>query len=953
MSMVTTLRSVSDKLIQPLTSRGLNLLPYMVFALSLAMTLYSWRLYDTELKSRAEMIFKDKTEEITSSIIKSLHANEQILRGAGGLFNASRNVSRDEWQRYITTLKLGEYYPGILGVGFSQWIPAQKKMEHIRSIRASGFPNYTIHPEGEREGYSSIIYLEPFDKRNQRAFGYDMFSEPIRREAMERARDTARTSISSKIILVQESDSDKQNGFLIYVPVYRSETPMDTVAARRAALVGFVYSPIRCKDFIYATLGEMPIDISFELFTSEEETQDSLLFSSIDPAKLTLPEGYRPTYQNIKKLEAFGNNWQIAFKSLPLFQEEMRRTSSYAALAGGILVSCLLTMISLMLQSAHNKAIEAAETHRAGEELVRRKLKTIIEPEGDIGELTLADILDRNAVQSMMNDFYRITGFGIGIIDLSGNVLVGTGWQDICTKFHRVNPETTLHCIESDTLLTRGVTHGEVKEYHCKNNMWDLVTPLMVGGKHLGNIFLGQFFYDDETPDYELFRQQARRYQFDEKEYMAAVDKVPRWSRENVATVVAFYAKFADMVSSLGYSSIKIARSLEEQKRLENERLQMEQQLLHAQKLESLGILAGGIAHDFNNILTSIVGNTELALMQLSPESPALENLYRIEKAAARATDLAKQMLAYSGKGKFVVEPIDLNCLIEEMGHMLEVSISKKAIIEYNLAPALPTVDADGTQLRQVIMNLVINASEAIGDQTGVISISTGYLDCTVAYLQDVWSTGQIPAGRYVYLEISDTGCGMEKEIIAKIFDPFFTTKFTGRGLGMAAVLGIIRGHKGAIKIYSEPSKGSSFKVLLPAGNMPAEPVKTGQDVSSWRGSGIVLLVDDEQTIRDIGGQMLGQLGFGVITANDGCEALEAYKNTPGIRFVILDLTMPRMDGEQCFRELKQLDPQVKVIITSGFSEHDVTQKFSEKGIAGFIQKPYRIASLQKALQEL
>ena len=397
----------------------------------------------------------------------------------------------------------------------------------------------------------------------------------------------------------------------------------------------------------------------------------------------------------------------------------------------------------------------------------------------------------------------------------------------------------------------------------------------------------------------------------------------------------------------------KIARDISERKRAEQEKHALEQQVLHAQKLESLGVLAGGIAHDFNNILTSIVGNAELALMKMNPESPAIDNLHKVEEAAARAAELAKQMLAYSGKGKFVVENLDIGRLIEEMLHMLEVSISKKVVLRLNLAPNLPSVEADATQIRQVVMNLVINASEAIGDKSGVIAITTGCMDCKKDYLKDVWLDENIREGLYIYLEIADTGCGMDKETMAKIFDPFFTTKFTGRGLGMAAVLGIVRGHKGAIKIYSEPGKGTSFKILLPASGKPSELFKDDSFKCDWKGSGRVLLVDDEETIRGIGKEMLNALGFETITANDGREAVEVFATTPDISFVILDLTMPHMDGEQCFRELKMINPDVKVIMSSGFSEQEVTQKFLGKGSAGFVQKPYKLSALREAIQKI
>ena len=400
-------------------------------------------------------------------------------------------------------------------------------------------------------------------------------------------------------------------------------------------------------------------------------------------------------------------------------------------------------------------------------------------------------------------------------------------------------------------------------------------------------------------------------------------------------------------------SSLEISRDITERKRAEDERINLEKQILHAKKLESLGVLAGGIAHDFNNILTSIIGNTDLALMRINPESPVIDNLHSIEKAAASAADLARQMLAYSGKCKFLVTSHEINSLLEEMLHILQVSISKKAVLRLNLTRPLPPVEADATQIRQIIMNLVINASEAIGDKSGVIAITTGCMDCDRSYLKDIWLDENISDGLYVYIEIADTGCGMSKDTLAKLFDPFFTTKFTGRGLGMAAVLGIVRGHKGAVKVYSELGKGSSFKILLPASSKPAEIFNHEPQKENWKGSGTVILVDDEETVRGIGSEMLKELGFNVLTANDGREAIEVYKTITDISFIILDLTMPHVDGEQCFRELRMMNPEVKVIMSSGFSEVEVTEKFVGKGLAGFIQKPYKYSELRDVIMGL
>jgi PAS domain S-box-containing protein len=392
-------------------------------------------------------------------------------------------------------------------------------------------------------------------------------------------------------------------------------------------------------------------------------------------------------------------------------------------------------------------------------------------------------------------------------------------------------------------------------------------------------------------------------------------------------------------------------RDISDRIQAERERHKLEQQLRQTQKLESLGVLAGGIAHDFNNLLMAIMGNTELASKKLGSNSAAALHLDRISQTARRAADLSRQMLAYSGKGKFIVEQVDICRLIEEMVNMLEVSISKKAQLKFHLPPNLPAVEADSTQLRQIVMNLVINASEAIGEATGSITISCGAQQCDRAYLDRIWPQDRLEAGNYVYVGVADTGCGMTRETREKLFDPFFTTKFTGRGLGMAAVLGIVRGHKGAIKVESEPGHGSQFTIFLPAAPQRQESVVAPCVSDSWQGKGRVLLVDDEENVRTVCGEMLEELGFSVILAADGIQALEICRTDSEIDIVVLDMTMPRMDGEECYRHLCQLRPDLKIYISSGFAEQEVAQRFRDCPLAGIIPKPYHFSLLQKALQ--
>jgi len=317
-----------------------------------------------------------------------------------------------------------------------------------------------------------------------------------------------------------------------------------------------------------------------------------------------------------------------------------------------------------------------------------------------------------------------------------------------------------------------------------------------------------------------------------------------------------------------------------------------------------------------------------------------------------RAADLCRQMLAYSGKGRFMVEPVDLSEVVDEMARMLEVSVTKKAILKYDLPKGLPLIIADIAQIQQVVMNLIINASESIGDRSGTVFVKTGIIECSRKYLK-AYQQNDLAEGNYVFLEVTDNGCGMDKAILLKIFDPFFTTKFIGRGLGLSAVQGIVNGHKGAIRIYSEPGRGTTFKVLFPVSDMKLNqlPIENNEDKTASNAGGIILLVDDEESIRSLGKVILEGIGFSVLTALNGLEAINifnAHKNE--ITGVILDLTMPVMDGEETFSKIRLISPDIPVILSSGYNELEAASHFSGKNLSGFIQKPYTIKNLKEVL---
>ncbi len=378
--------------------------------------------------------------------------------------------------------------------------------------------------------------------------------------------------------------------------------------------------------------------------------------------------------------------------------------------------------------------------------------------------------------------------------------------------------------------------------------------------------------------------------------------------------------------------------------------LLLEKQFQQAQKYESLGILAGGIAHDFNNLLTTILGNAELALEEIGDSTLAHESVMEIHTATNRAAELSRQMLAYSGKGQFLIEKINLNDIVREMTKLLKSSVSKNVIIQHYFHADLPLIKADVTQIRQVVMNLITNASEAHNEKDGVITITTGVMDCDHVFLKDAYLNEELPSGEYVFLEVLDTGEGMDKETKDKLFDPFFTTKFTGRGLGMAAVLGIIKGHKGGIKVDSSPGIGTRFTIVLPptAGKEVDEILAPSQTLNCV---GTILLVDDEDGVINIGRKILARLGFNALTAKNGEDAIEIFtKNVDIITCVVLDLSMPKMDGGTCFKKLRDIKHDIPVVITSGYDKSDFSRRFDGWGVSEFLQKPFQKISMEQAL---
>jgi PAS domain S-box-containing protein len=398
-----------------------------------------------------------------------------------------------------------------------------------------------------------------------------------------------------------------------------------------------------------------------------------------------------------------------------------------------------------------------------------------------------------------------------------------------------------------------------------------------------------------------------------------------------------------------------VSRDIDERKRSEQTRRSLESQIQQMQKMESLGVLAGGIAHDFNNLLVGIMGNSELTLDTLPEGSVGRTYLEQTLTSSKQAADLCQQLLAYSGQGRFVIEAIDLSETVEEMLSLLQVTLPKDVHMICNFDESAPPIEADATQIKQAIMNLVINAADAIGKDTGgTITISVGTQRVKANDLSRLIGNPDCRRGKYLFLEVTDTGCGMDKETLAKMFDPFFSTKDMGHGLGLSAILGIVRGHSGAITVDSKMGEGTQVRLLLPAQKVVlSKPAETSRSDVRFTG-GTILVVDDESFVRTFAETALKSKGYQTLSAANGKEAVDIFKDKKDqIDAVLMDLTMPVMNGQEACTAMQRIDPDVSIVLASGFSEPDLVAQFGGNGTIAFLQKPYMINVLFETIESV
>jgi signal transduction histidine kinase/CHASE1-domain containing sensor protein len=936
------------------------------------------------MKSSVKKIVGDRflaqCNTIQNEIAVRLDDHARILLSGAAFFNASDSVSRLEWRTFTQYQQFKYQLPGIQGLGFSLLIPAEELPQHILDIRREGFPGYQVSPEGERQVYSAIIYLEPFSNRNLQAFGYDMFSEPVRRDAMERARDTNTPTLSGKVVLVQETGDEVQAGNLMYVPVYRKGMPILTVEQRRAAIYGWVYSPYRMRDLMQGILGnryendKRPL---LQIFDGDEASLQNLLYEDLPHGDTKFSWNEDRSLQQIP-IDFNGHRWMIHFAQAGVLYSSVDYLKVWLTLAGCTLITLLMFTL---IRSLHNTSLEEQRIMR----MLKRSDKSLRRSEE---RLALALHLGNAGSWGYNIDtgkfWNSVEGAYIyGLPPYSGDIpledmkacipewervhqalvaLINKGQQ--YNLQYAINPAdgspskviTSTARLEKDQQGNPLEVLGFVQDITERKN----AEEQLANEKHLQQMLLDNF-----PGIVLLMRVQTREVVVSNRAGVnagavcgstcfktwgdsqgpckgcLAEDMWTTGKKQSTVIEVGKKVLEAHWVPVTDDLYLYYSFDITERKRAEEERNELERQLHQSQKIESVGRLAGGVAHDYNNMLSVIIGRTELAKMRSHKPESLHNDLDQILEAAIRSQNITQQLLAFARKQVIAPRVLDLNVTVESMLTMLRQLLGENIDLVWQPKEGLGPVEMDPSQMDQILVNLCINARDAIAD-IGKMTIETDRVSLDQAYCHD--HAGFIP-GDFVMLAVSDDGCGMDKETLDKVFEPFFTTKRLGEGtgLGLSMVYGVVKQHNGFINVYSEPDEGTTFKIYLPrhTGEIAEECENVCGELLKGQGE-TVLVVEDEISILTLIEEMLSDFGYKVLAANSPSEALElANAHTGEIHLLITDVVMPGMNGREMAGRLQLKQPQLKCLYMSGYTADVIAHHgVLDKGIH-FIQKPF------------
>lgn len=965
-----------------------KLLPYAVLAISLSLAVFVWLFWSNREMAKERLRYDELTNITTSHIIDRLHNYEMVLHGFSGLFAVSEDVTRNEWRAYYKYRQVQTFFPGVQGIGFSMVVQPSELARHIHGIRAEGFSDYMVRPKGKRDAYTAIIFLEPFDIRNQQAFGYDMFSEPVRRAAMERARDTGATSLSGKVTLVQEIDEKVQAGFLLYVPIYAKGVSLNTAQERRAALIGYVYSPFRVDDLMQGIFPNRIHGVEFEIYDGTTVSPASLMYDC-DEHSIAPDEKHKAMFSSRQTLDLYGHQWTLSFESRPPYEAAIDHSTSRGILAAGIVISLLVFLFIQGQETTRSRAISLALEMTGSLQQSEEKFR-VLSDSLPMGVSIIGPNMEILAVNSTKRKWFPQNDSGkdlpcYGTYNLPPRLepcercpVVMTFQDGQVHSFEReantvqgkrflfitaapitdpdgktISVHETVEDITERKRAEEQLLESEHRFRDIAHSMADWIWEVDENGKYtyVSDSVEKVLGYTAEemlgrTPFEIMPEEEAAKIKERFLEIVSKSEPIVDLENRNLAkdgTEVCILTNgvpvFDDAGDMIGYRGVD--KNITAQRKLEAENASIEDQLRQAQKMESVGRLAGGVAHDYNNALSAIIGFTELAMDEVDVAGSLRADLDEVLKAAKRATDITRQLLAFARKQTIAPKVIELNKNVESMLNMLRRLIGEDIDLAWLPETNPWLVKIDPTQLDQILANLCVNARDAI-DGVGKVTIETKNTSFNAAYCAD--HAGIVP-GEFVLLAVSDNGCGIEKEIQGSIFEPFFTTKdvYEGTGLGLATIYGIVKQNNGFINVYSEPGQGTTFKIYLARHKGKAVEIqeKSAAEIPQGRGE-TVLLVEDESLILNLAQRILGGLGYTVLAAGSPAEAIGLAEEHVGeINLLITDVIMPEMNGRDLAERLQSFSPDLRCIFMSGYTANVIAHHgVLDEGVR-FIQKPF------------
>ena len=584
------------------------------------------------------------------------------------------------------------------------------------------------------------------------------------------------------------------------------------------------------------------------------------------------------------------------------------------------------------------------------EEALEKRIMALTQPLDKAEDILFEDLFNLDDIQRLQDEFARATGTASLITHPDGTPITKPGnFTHLCENIIRKTETGRINCQISDAAIGKHDPRGPIVQPCLSAGLWNAGASITVGGKHIANWLIGQV--RDETQTEDNMREYARKIEADEESFIKAFREVPSMSQEHFMFIAQTLFNIAGQLSTTAYHNVQQARFIFERKRAEKENEKLQTQLRQAEKMEAVGTLAGGIAHDFNNLLQAIISSTQFILLDVDKGSSMYPKLRDILSVSERARELIQQLLFFSRKLETQTKKVNLNRMIEQTMVLLERTIPKMIEIRAHLDRELWPVNADPVQIEQILLNLGSNAADSMSDG-GKFIIETKNIIVDEEFINSHFEAN---SGAHVLLTVSDTGHGMDQETIDHVFEPFFTTKEVGKGtgLGLASAYGIVKNHGGFMTCYSEVGQGTVFKIYLPSSEQvtseaePSEKIKDMGGGETTGGTETLLLVDDEEAIREMVSGLLERFGYTVLTASSAEQAVETYVNrSHEIDLVIMDIGMPGMGGHLGVKEIIQFDPKAKVIIASGYSINSQAQKTMEAGALGYVGKPYRLADL-------